>query len=103
MEPSRVGRPCRGCAFGASCACSLAQHDRVPALSLTRIANQRAIIERRILAAAIADAVAEHGAERGRPRVVELLRHALEAGRAEIARRLAEKPGAGAECAAAQA
>ena len=72
-------------------------------LSVTRIANQRAIIERRVLAAAIADAVAEHGAEKSRPQVVALLRHALEAGRAEIARRLAEKPSAGTECAAAQA
>ncbi|MFC3175291.1 [protein-PII] uridylyltransferase [Novosphingobium bradum] len=72
-------------------------------MTVIRIANQRAIIERRSLAAAIADLVAEHGPERSRLRVVELLRGALDAGRAEIARRLAEKPGAGAECAAAQA
>ena len=68
-----------------------------------RIPNQRAIIERRVLAAAMADAVGELGADKSRPRVIELLRRALEAGRAEIARRLAEKPSAGTECAAAQA
>jgi len=68
-----------------------------------RIANQRAIIERRVLAAAMADAVAELGATASRARVIELLRRALESGRAEIARRLAEKPSAGTECAAAQA
>jgi len=72
-------------------------------LTVTRIPNQRAIIERRVLAAAIADAVAESGPEKARPRIIELLRGALESGRAEIARRLAEKPSAGTECAAAQA
>jgi len=72
-------------------------------LSATRIAHQRAIIERRILAVAIADAVAASGAEKSRPAVVQLLRGALDAGRAEIARRLAAKPSAGQECAAAQA
>ncbi len=68
-----------------------------------RIANQRAIVERRSLAAAIADIVAEAGAEKARSRVVTLLRAALDDGRGEIARRLAEKPSAGTECAAAQA
>ena len=72
-------------------------------MSSQRIANQRAIIERRVLASAISDAVAEHGAEKARPRVVELLRNALGAGRTEIARRLADKPSAGHDCAAAQA
>ncbi|MBA3054905.1 MAG: bifunctional uridylyltransferase/uridylyl-removing protein, partial [Sphingomonadales bacterium] len=72
-------------------------------MSSTRIANQRAIIERRNLAAAITDAVAELGAEAARPRVVELLREALENGRTEIARRLAERPSSGHDCAAAQA
>ena len=72
-------------------------------MSQTRIANQRAIIERRGLAATIADLVAEAGAEKARPRVVALLREALDRGRAEIARRLAEKPSSGTECAAAQA
>jgi [protein-PII] uridylyltransferase len=72
-------------------------------LSSTRIAHQRAIIERRAIAAAITDAVTALGAEKARPRVVELLRGALDAGRVEIARRLAEKSSAGQECAAAQA
>ena len=76
---------------------------RADTLSATRIANRRAIIERREIAAAIADMVSECGAEKARPRVVELLRAALENGRAEIARRLAEKPSAGHDCAAAQA
>ncbi|MBC2667085.1 [protein-PII] uridylyltransferase [Novosphingobium flavum] len=72
-------------------------------MSSTRIANQRAIIERRGIAAAIADAVAEHGAEKARPQVVALLRNALHAGRAVIAARLSERPSAGQESAAAQA
>ncbi|MES2492336.1 MAG: [protein-PII] uridylyltransferase [Pseudomonadota bacterium] len=72
-------------------------------MSSSRIVNQRAIIERRGVAAAIADAVTELGEAKARPRVVELLRGALAQGRDEIARRLAERPSAGAECAAAQA
>ena len=72
-------------------------------MSANRIANRRAIIERRGLSAAITDLVAERGAERARQQVVKLLQEALEQGREEIARRLAEKPGAGHDCAAAQA
>ncbi|WP_310530968.1 [protein-PII] uridylyltransferase [Novosphingobium sp.] len=72
-------------------------------MTFQRIANQRAIIDRRALASAIADGVAELGAEKARPRVVELLRAALRDGKAEIERRLIEKPSAGHECAAAQA
>jgi [protein-PII] uridylyltransferase len=71
-------------------------------MMLPRIANQRAIIDRRALADAVADAFAEQG-EKARPAVVELLRNALESGRAEIARRLEAKPSAGTECAQAQA
>ncbi len=69
---------------------------------LPRIANQRAIIDRRALADAIAAAFAEQG-EKSRPAVVELLRAALESGRAEIARRLEARPSGGSECAQAQA
>ena len=72
-------------------------------MTFQRLANQRAIIERRSLAAAITDVVAEKGAEKGRQQIVTLLREALANGRAEIARRLAEKPSNGTECAAAQA
>ncbi len=72
-------------------------------MSTSRIPNQRAIIERRAIAAAIADAVAAAGADAARPAVVELLRGALARGRAEIARRLAARPSAGAESASAQA
>jgi len=67
-----------------------------------RIVNQRAIIDRRALADAIAERVAAEG-EKARPRIVELLRDALAQGRQEIARRLLEKPSHGAECAQAQA
>jgi [protein-PII] uridylyltransferase len=72
-------------------------------VSASRIPNQRAIIERRAFAAAIADAVSAAGAEAARPAVVDLLRGALAQGREEIARRLAARPSAGAESAAAQA
>ena len=67
------------------------------------IPNQRAVIDRRVLGAAITDAVEERGAAPARPRVVELLRAALADGREEIARRLLAKPTAGSECAEAQA
>ena len=45
------------------------------------IPNQRAVVDRRQLAASVADAVAELGALKARPRIVELRRGALEAGR----------------------
>lgn len=69
---------------------------------LPRIAHQRAIIDRRALADAVAAAFAGQG-EKSRPVVVELLRDALESGRAEIARRLEARPSGGSECAQAQA
>lgn len=71
-------------------------------MTLPRIANQRAIIERRSLAEAVREAVAAHR-DQARPVVVELLRSALEAGRAELSRRLAEKPTLGHDCAQAHA
>ena len=71
-------------------------------MSAIRISNQRAVIDRRALTAAVADVVATSGAK-ARLQVVELLRGALDAGRAEIARRLAEKPTAGHDVAEAQA
>ncbi len=73
-----------------------------PGLKAARIPNQRAIIDRRTLAARIADAVAAGGPAGARPVVVDLLRAALAQGREEIARRLAEKPSAGHDCAEAQ-
>ena len=72
-------------------------------MSRTSIPDQRAIVDRRALAGAIADLVAEKGGAAARPAVVEALRGALAAGRAEIACRLAEKPSAGHDCAEAQA
>ena len=70
---------------------------------VSRIHNQRAVIDRRALAAAISECVELQGAAKARPRVVELLRGALADGRDEIARRLAEHPGAGHDSAEVQA
>ena len=72
-------------------------------MSAARIPDQRTVIDRRVLAGAIADAVAASGPVKARPQVVELLRIALAHGRAEIARRLVAAPGAGHDCAEAQA
>jgi [protein-PII] uridylyltransferase len=72
-------------------------------MSASRIPNQRAIVDRRALTAAIAEAVRESGGAEARPQVVELLRAALAAGRDEIARRLCDKPSAGHDAAEAQA
>ncbi|KRA80434.1 [protein-PII] uridylyltransferase [Altererythrobacter sp. Root672] len=66
-------------------------------MSTPTIPNQRAVIDRRVLAASIADAVAEAGAQAARPRIVELLRAALEDGRTELSRRFAERPTKGYE------
>src|SRR5690606_11016409 len=66
-------------------------------VSALRIPNQRAVIDRRQLAAAVAEAVAEQGPQKARPRIVALLREALEAGRAELTTRLAAHPSAGHE------
>ena len=66
-------------------------------MPLDRLPNQRAILDRRALAEAIAEAVARDGAK-ARPAIVGLLREALAAGRAELARRLALHPTAGHDC-----
>lgn len=71
-------------------------------MNQVRIPQQRAIIDRRAIGAAIAGLAAEKGAE-ARPEIVSLLRGALDAGRAEVARRLEEKPSSGHECCAGQA
>ena len=71
-------------------------------MTVGRIPNQRAIVDRRALVEAIAQAVGESGGASARPQVVELLRAALDTGRTEIARRLKEKPTAGSESAEAQ-
>ncbi|MEN9717863.1 MAG: hypothetical protein RIQ99_741 [Pseudomonadota bacterium] len=72
-------------------------------MSAVRIPNQRAIIDRRAVADAIARVVDERGGAAARPAVVDLLRAALASGRAEIAARLAAKPSAGHDCAEATA
>ncbi|MBX7494843.1 [protein-PII] uridylyltransferase [Qipengyuania sp. 6B39] len=71
-------------------------------MSTFRIPRQRAIFDRRAIASEIDALAGEHGAK-ARPHVVKLLKGALEAGRAELAARLAEKPSAGHECAGGHA
>ena len=66
-------------------------------MSTRRVPNQRAILDRRVLAERVASLAEEHG-EKARPAILEALREALDTGRAELARRLAEKPSAGYEC-----
>jgi len=67
-------------------------------MSAIIIPNQRAVIDRRDLAEAVALAVADRGVHKARPKVVGLLKGALEKGREELARRLAEQPSAGYQC-----
>lgn len=67
-------------------------------MTLPRIANQRAIIDRRALADAISATVDQQQAG-ARPAVVELLRAAQATGRAELTRRLEARPSSGYECA----
>ncbi len=67
-----------------------------------RLAHQRAIFDRRVIAETIAKLVEAHG-ERARPHIVATMRNAIEKGRSELARRLAQKPSAGHECAAGHA
>jgi [protein-PII] uridylyltransferase len=76
---------------------------RAGSLAPAKIADQRAIVDRRALAAAIAALVEDRGASACRPQVVEALRTALADGREEIARRLAAAPSTGHDCAEAQA
>ncbi|RPF71595.1 [protein-PII] uridylyltransferase [Aurantiacibacter spongiae] len=64
-------------------------------MSLPVIPRQRAVLDRRRLAGAIADAVEETGAQAARMAIVALLRDALASGRAELASRLEVKPNAG--------
>lgn len=68
----------------------------------SKVSNQRAIINRRQLSDKINTLAKEFG-DNARQAVVELLQDALLKGRAEISRRLIEKPSAGNEAAASQA
>ena len=63
-------------------------------MSGLRLPNQRAIIDRRALAETISDLHDEAGAQ-ARPRIVAVLKDALAQGRAELERRLRDKPAAG--------
>ncbi|MEO6091479.1 MAG: [protein-PII] uridylyltransferase [Novosphingobium sp.] len=72
-------------------------------MSVIRIPNQRAVINRREIAGTLTGLVAGLGVTAARPEIVELLRKALADGRAEIERRLAEAPSAGHDAAKAQA
>lgn len=69
---------------------------------LPRIANQRAIIDRRTLADDIAALFAARR-DKARPAIVDALRASLAAGRAELVRRLELQPSHGTECAQGQA
>ncbi len=63
---------------------------------MTRIRNQRAIIDRKAVAAALDALVEEHGTGPDlRPRVLTLLKEALAAGQAEVRRRLEEQGASG--------
>ncbi|MGY6550598.1 MAG: [protein-PII] uridylyltransferase [Erythrobacter sp.] len=70
-------------------------------MSVRRVSGQRAIIDRRALTEEVT-AIALAGGKDARARVVQALRGALDRGRAEIVRRLAEAPSAGHECAGGQ-
>ncbi|MEH6758371.1 MAG: [protein-PII] uridylyltransferase [Parasphingorhabdus sp.] len=67
-----------------------------------RLVRQRDIIDRRDLAETIVALITEHGMVKARPKILPLLQKALADGRAEISKRLLEKPSAGHEAAAAQ-
>lgn len=66
------------------------------------LSHRRAIVDRRALADRIAALGPLHGAE-GRKRMTPVLKEALEAGRAEVSRRLIAYPSRGLEAAAGQA
>ena len=59
-----------------------------------RVPNQRDIIDRRKLTSAVAALVEEQG-DAARPAILATLREALDAGRAELAQRLLDRPSAG--------
>lgn len=79
------------------------QQDKTRRMNALRISNQRAVVDRRAISTAIADVVAAHPPAGKRLMVVDILRRALDAGRAEISRRMTERPGAGHDAAEAQA
>ena len=66
-------------------------------MNRVHIPAQRAIIDRRAIDAAIRDAAVTGDADGARATIVALLKHALDAGRAELARRLIDRPSAGHE------
>ena len=72
-------------------------------MTVIRIPSPRSVIDRRDLSDRIAALVDEHGATKSRMLVVNLLKQAMEDGRAEISRRLMDRPSAGHEVAEAQA
>ncbi|MGB3711439.1 MAG: [protein-PII] uridylyltransferase [Erythrobacter sp.] len=68
------------------------------AVPTRNVPRQRDIVDRRELAGRVFALAEEHG-DAARPHVLETLREALDNGRAELERRLEEKPSAGHECA----
>ncbi|CCA94208.1 [protein-PII] uridylyltransferase [Novosphingobium sp. PP1Y] len=72
-------------------------------MSVIRIPSPRSVIDRRALVLSIDKLVDESGHTKARRAIVDVLRGALDAGRAEIAERLTGKPSAGHDVAEAQA
>ncbi|GFM27820.1 [protein-PII] uridylyltransferase [Novosphingobium sp. PY1] len=72
-------------------------------MSVIRIPSPRSVIDRRALVLSIDKLVDESGHTKARRAIVDVLRGALDAGRAEIAERLTSKPSAGHDVAEAQA
>ncbi|AIT80076.1 [protein-PII] uridylyltransferase [Novosphingobium pentaromativorans] len=72
-------------------------------MSVIRIPSPRSVIDRRALVLAIDKLVDESGHTKARRAIVDVLRGALDSGRAEIAERLTSKPSAGHDVAEAQA
>ena len=70
-------------------------------MNQAKIPKQRKIIDRKKLSGDISALVAEHG-EKARQPIIDLLRAALDAGRDELAERLAKKPSSGHECSGGQ-
>ena len=96
--------------FAARVACHVAgplfagpAMSRCAVMSVIRIPNQRAVIDRRKLTQMIDGIVGQQGSPECRSQIVDLLKTALADGRREIGRRLLDRPSAGHDVAEAQA
>jgi len=93
---SLVGSPIQSAPF------ERAQLERAHAPVQQRLVRQRAIFDRRVVAETIARLVEAHG-DGARPHIIATLRNAIDKGRGELARRIAQKPSAGHEAVAGHA